>query len=89
MTNMSLNIFYCFISLLLMAQVKNQVLLKKIAQRIKSIREKKQITQEQFYYDTGIHLGRIETGTMNISVSTLDAICQYFDISLEEFFKGI
>lgn len=72
-----------------MAQVKNQALLKKIAQRIKSIREKKQITQEQFYYDTGIHIGRIETGVMNISVSTLDAICQYFDVSLEEFFKGI
>jgi transcriptional regulator with XRE-family HTH domain len=84
---MSLIIFLCFLSLLLMAQVKNQVLLKKIAQRIKLLREKKAITQEEFYYDTGIHLGRIETGTMNITVSTLDAICMYFGISLEEFFK--
>ena len=72
-----------------MAQVKNQALLQKIALRIKSIRETKDITQEQFYYDTGIHLGRIETGAMNISVSTLDAICQYFNVSLEEFFKEI
>jgi transcriptional regulator with XRE-family HTH domain len=72
-----------------MAQVKNQVLLKKIAQRIKALREKKGITQEQFYNDTGIHLGRIETGTMNITVSTLDAVCQYLDVSLDEFFKGL
>jgi transcriptional regulator with XRE-family HTH domain len=72
-----------------MAQVKNQVLLKKIASRIKVLREKKEVTQEQFYYDTGIHLGRIETGNMNVTVSTLDVICQYFDLSLEEFFKGM
>jgi transcriptional regulator with XRE-family HTH domain len=72
-----------------MAQVKNQALLKKIANRIKSLREKQAVTQEQFYFDTGIHLGRIETGRMNISISTLDVICRYFDLSLEEFFKGI
>jgi transcriptional regulator with XRE-family HTH domain len=72
-----------------MAQVKNQVLLKKIAHRIKVLREKKALTQEQFYNDTGIHLGRIETGTLNITVSTLDAICRYLDISLDEFFKGL
>jgi transcriptional regulator with XRE-family HTH domain len=72
-----------------MAQVKNQALLKKIASRIKSLREKKAITQEQFYYDTGIHLGRIETGTMNITISTLNAVCEYFDVSLEDFFKGL
>jgi transcriptional regulator with XRE-family HTH domain len=72
-----------------MAQVKNQVLLKKIASRIKVLREKKEVTQEQFYYDTGIHLGRIETGNMNVTVSTLDMICRYFDLSLEEFFKGM
>jgi transcriptional regulator with XRE-family HTH domain len=72
-----------------MSQVKNQALLKKIADRIKSLREKQAITQEQFYFDTGIHLGRIETGRMNVSVSTLDAICRYFGLSLEDFFKGI
>jgi transcriptional regulator with XRE-family HTH domain len=72
-----------------MAQLKNQALLKKIAFRIKSLREKKAVTQEQFYYDTGIHLGRIETGTMNITVSTLSAVCEYFNVTLEEFFKGL
>lgn len=86
---MSLNIFLCFLSLLLMSQLKNQMLLKKIASRIKWLRDQKDITQEQFYVDTGIHLGRIETGKMNISISTLDTICKYFDMTLEEFFKGI
>jgi transcriptional regulator with XRE-family HTH domain len=72
-----------------MAQLKNQQLLKTIASRIKSLREKNSITQEQFYSDTGIHLGRIETGNMNITISTLDQICKYFGVTLEEFFRNI
>lgn len=72
-----------------MAQIKNEVLLKKMAARLKSVRERAGVTQEQFFNDTGIHLARIETGTSNITISTLDAICTYFNISLELFFKGI
>jgi transcriptional regulator with XRE-family HTH domain len=78
-----------FSQLASMSQLKNQLLLKKIASRIKLLREKQDVTQEQFYYDTGIHLGRIETGKMNISISTLDSICKYFNLTLEEFFKGM
>ena len=72
-----------------MAQIKNKTLLKKIAHKIKALREKHNITQEQFYNDTSIHIGRIETAQSNVSVSTLDAICKYFRISLAEFFEGI
>lgn len=72
-----------------MAQIKNEDLLKKMAARLKSIREKAGVTQEQFFNDTGIHLARIETGNSNITISTLDAICTYFNISIEQFFKGL
>jgi transcriptional regulator with XRE-family HTH domain len=60
-----------------------------MADRIKVLRAKKGVTQEEFYNDTGIHLGRIESGDSNITVSTLDAICKYFDVTLEQFFKGL
>jgi len=46
------------------------------------------VTQEVFYFDTNIHIGRIETARVNITISTLDAICQYFGTNLEEFFCG-
>jgi transcriptional regulator with XRE-family HTH domain len=78
-----------FFSIVPMGQLKNQALLKKIAQRVKELREKAGVTQEDFFNDTGIHLGRIETAKVNISVSTLDTICKYFKISLDQFFKGI
>jgi len=72
-----------------MAQVRNKKLLTNISSRIKELRNKKGITQEDFYNDTGINIGRIERAVNDLSVSTLERICVYFDISLKDFFKGI
>ena len=60
----------------------NQKLLYKIANKIKQLRELQNVSQEMFYIDTDIHIARIETGKLNISVSTLQDICNYFNISL-------
>ncbi|HIW20174.1 MAG TPA: helix-turn-helix domain-containing protein, partial [Candidatus Alistipes pullicola] len=46
------------------------------------------LTQEEVYIDTQIHIARIETARVNISVSTLKALCDYFDITLSDFFKN-
>lgn len=62
-------------------------LLLNISKRIKEFREQKNITQEVFYNDTGINIGRIERSKRNLSVSSLKKICEYFEISLEEFFS--
>jgi transcriptional regulator with XRE-family HTH domain len=72
-----------------MSQIKNKKLLKSIAIQLKELRLNHNITQEDFYNDTNIHIARIETGNNNISISTLDAICKYFDISLSKFFSKI
>ncbi len=70
-----------------MAQIKDDILLKKIALCIKQIRKDTAITLDDFYVDTGIHLARIEQGKTNISIVTLSAVCNYFDISLKDFFE--
>ena len=72
-----------------MSQIKNKKLLKSIAVQLKELRLLHNVTQEDFYNDTNIHIARIETGNNNISISTLDAICKYFDISLSKFFSKI
>jgi transcriptional regulator with XRE-family HTH domain len=41
---------------------------------------------EVFYFDTGIHLARIEQGKQNISVATISKICNYFEIPLSTLF---
>lgn len=67
----------------------NQELLNKIAKRIKQLREEKGISQDTFYIDTDIHIARIELGKVNITISTLQDICDYFSISLSDFLNGI
>jgi transcriptional regulator with XRE-family HTH domain len=70
-------------------QLKNKKLLQWIAAQVKDLRSKKNLTQEDVYNDTNIHLARIETGKVNISVSTLKYLCDYFEISLSDFFRGM
>ncbi|TRX42108.1 helix-turn-helix domain-containing protein [Flavobacterium restrictum] len=67
-------------------QLQNIELLERIVFCIKEIRKSKNITLEIFYFDTGIHLARIEQGKHNVTISTLANICLYFDIELSDFF---
>ncbi len=68
-------------------QRANKELLQKIAVRIKELRERKGVSQEDFITDTGINIGRIESSKSNFSVSTLEVICNYFEITLKDFFS--
>jgi transcriptional regulator with XRE-family HTH domain len=71
------------------AQFKDEKLIKRVSSRIQKIRMSQGITLEDFYFDTGIHLARIEQGKSNVSISTLSQICKYFKISLHDFFEGL
>ena len=72
-----------------MAQIRDEILLEKIALRLKALREKKGVSQEAVYNETDIHIARIEAVKANITVSTLSKLCDYFEISLSEFFKKL
>jgi len=66
---------------------RNKELLIKAAKRIKKMREQQGITQEEFYNDTGINVGRIERGVNDLTLCTLERICEYFGIPFNEFFN--
>lgn len=72
-----------------MGRIINKRLLLSIAARIKELRMEQGITQEVFYNDTGINIGRIERAARDFSMTSLEAICSYLDISFAEFFKGV
>lgn len=36
-----------------------------------------------------IHIGRIETANANLNVSTLSALCNYFNLELSAFFERV
>ncbi|EZH72427.1 MULTISPECIES: helix-turn-helix domain-containing protein [Aquimarina] len=69
-----------------MEEYDKKELLNLLAKRVKELRSRKDVTQEDALNDTGIHFGRIEQGKRDISFSTLFKICQYFEISPKDFF---
>ena len=60
--------------------------LGQLANRIKSLRDNRNLTQEDAYNDTGIHFGRIETGRWDPKFSTIRRISDYFGLTITEFF---
>ena len=72
-----------------MGQIRDQELLQKIALKLKKLREKKGLSQVDVLNETDIHIARIETAKVNVSVSTLSKLCKYFDVTLSDFFKRI
>lgn len=70
-------------------QRRDEKLMMAVALRLKKVREERKIPQETVYYDTGINIGKIEIGTTNLSLTTIGILCKYYNITLEELFKGI
>jgi transcriptional regulator with XRE-family HTH domain len=72
-----------------MGQIRDKILLKKMAVVLKELRESNNLTQQDVFYDTKIHIGRIEAYKVNVSISTLAFLCSYYDTTLSEFCKKI
>lgn len=78
-----------------MEQIKNERLLSAIKLVLKELRAKTGLTQEQIANnikankDLSIHIGRNETGNQNMTVSTLYELCEYYKVSISEFFKRV
>ena len=58
-----------------------------IGENIKVLIRKKNLTQGEFYDDTGIHAGRVVSGKLNMTVSTLQKIANYLDVSVYDLTK--
>lgn len=61
----------------------------KIAQRFQTLRKERRLTQAAVYEDTGISIERIETGHRNISITTIRILCEYYEVTLGEFFRDM
>lgn len=64
---------------------------KQVGERIRSIRQSKNLSQEECAFSIGIdrtYLSSVERGLRNISIRNLNKICLYFDISLKDFFDS-
>lgn len=78
-----------------MKQIKNTQLLAAMRTTLKELRAETGLTQDAVITDifdrrnTTINLARIETGIGNISPSTLFLLCEYYKISISNFFRRV
>ena len=70
-------------------QQRNDEIIRKIADRLKNIRNGKGITQLSVYKQTDQTIGRIEAAQSNITICTLEKLCLFYGVSLKDFFKGM
>lgn len=70
-------------------QRRDDEFIRGVAAHIKKLREEKGVSQEVFYIDTDINIGRIESGKQNITISTLKDICNYLHKPISSFFEDI
>lgn len=68
---------------------KEHIIINRIVQRIKELRDKNNVSQRELYYNTNVSIGRIEQANENIKITTLITICKYFNISISDLLKGI
>jgi len=68
---------------------KRRVLKNKVSITIATLRKEKGVTQETAYCDTGHHFARLEIGKVDPQVTTIASICDYFEITISEFFDKV
>lgn len=59
---------------------------RQIILALKYLRIRSNVTQEEFYEQTGIHIGRVEAGKSNLTLLTVMRICRYYKITPKELF---
>jgi len=52
-------------------QRRNEILVKQVVDRLKTVRRERGLTQENVRFDTDLNIGRIESGRHSISLTTL------------------
>lgn len=65
---------------------RDEKAIKRLIAGLLKLRHEKGVGQEDFQNDTGINIGRIESGEGNLTISTIQKICDYYSLPVEDFF---
>jgi transcriptional regulator with XRE-family HTH domain len=64
-------------------------LLLRLGQQLQAVRKERNLTQRDVYQQTGIHAARIERGKVNLSFTTLLALCQALGVKVWQVLKTL
>ena len=66
---------------------RDEKFLIQVGKRIEDLMKERKITHEIFYNDVSINPHRLIIGKINMTLSTFKRICNYFQITPQDFFK--
>ena len=72
-----------------MLNEEDKKIVAKIVTKIKDLRDKHCVSQLDVYFETGLNISRIERGNGDIKISSIRRLCEYFNTTIEDFFKDI
>jgi DNA-binding XRE family transcriptional regulator len=81
--------FFDYLTFALVKKTPNKKFLKALGKRIKGLREKHDISQDQLAFEcdtTQKQISKVELGQINTSAERLRAIADAFDMKLKELF---
>lgn len=70
-------------------QYRNEKLIQAVSKHLRQIREERGLSQEKVTFQKNIYLTRIENGYRDITLNTLMRLCDVYQITMYEFFKGL
>ena len=60
-----------------------------VVYRLQRLRRERGLTLQEVYDATGIHIARLEANKANLTVLTLATLCQHYEVTLADFFRGL
>lgn len=60
-----------------------------IVSRLQRLRRERGCSLQEVYDATGIHIARLEARRANMTITTLAALCRFYNVTLAEFFTGL
>lgn len=67
----------------------NKKLVGQVVEKLKVYRQECNLTLERVSDDTGLNVGRIETGEHDMNLTTLADLCDYYGKSPADFFQEL
>lgn len=68
---------------------RNEDALRKIAAKLRILRRNAELKQKEVSKETGLNIGNIEAAKINPNITSLEVLCRYYGLTLEEFFDDI
>ena len=60
-----------------------------VAQKLRSLRKARGLSQMRVTMDTGVNISRAESGKRSLSIYSIAVLCTYYNIPLSEFFQDL